>query len=262
MDVVGILQRGELGRDRSEEVVDRDGVLCHKGGGGGVALDDGGGGLLFRGIVRDRRGAGPDECRAGGGEAREDLREAGGVVGERSSAIVDTEVEVDHVPFSGAGGGEPGFQFLEAVGGGAAVFGGAVDIGFAGEGGADGERVAARDGVADEEDAREGGIVGDEVPCGGGAFDEIAFVDREVETVAEVCLENGFPRLARGRQRGEFLLVEAVDALVFGRFFRGGFGGVGGLGGGERGSERERQGEEGGEEEGAEGGFHGERVES
>ena len=85
-------------------------------------------------------------------------------------------------------------------------------------------------------------------------------MDREVETVAEVCLENGFPGLARGRQRGEFLLVEAVDALVFGGFFRGGFGGVGGLGGGERGSERERQGEEGGEEEGAEGGFHGERV--
>ena len=135
---------------------------------------------------------------------------------------MDTEVKVDHVPFSGAGGGEPGFQFLEAVGGGAAVFGGAVDIGFAGKGGAGGERVAAGDGVADEEDAREGGIVGDEVPGGGGAFDEIAFVDREVETVAEVCLENGFPCLARGRQRGEFLLVEAVDALVFGGFFRGG----------------------------------------
>ena len=148
---------------------------------------------------------------------------------------MDAEIEMDDVPLSVA---EPDFEFLQAVGGGAAVFGGTVDVGLAGEGGANREGVAAGDGIADEEDAGKLRIVGDEVPGGGGAFDEVAFVNWQVEGVAEIFLEGFLPCLALSGKCGDLFAVEAVDALVFGGLFRGGFGGVGGLRGREPSSRR------------------------
>ena len=115
VDVVGILQFGEPRGDRAEQVVGRDAVLLHHLGREGVLLHDRLRGLLLGRIVRDRRGARPDELGAGLLETADDFFESLDVVGGRGRPVMDAEIEMDDVPF---GISKPGFEIGEAIGGG------------------------------------------------------------------------------------------------------------------------------------------------
>ncbi len=119
--------------------------------------------------------------------------------------------------------------------------GGAVDVGFAGEGLAHGGGVAARHGVADQQDAGQVGIVLDEVPGVGLAGDFLALVDGQVEA-AEVFLQGTFPGLLISGELGDEGLVGVVGGLVLRGFLSGGLLGVGGLSGeGGSGDEQDRE---------------------
>ena len=74
---------------------------------------------------------------------------------------MDAKVEMDHVPLSIT---EPDIHVLHSGGRGAAVGGRTMHIDLACKRLAHRLRVAARNGVADEQDARQLGIVLDEVP--------------------------------------------------------------------------------------------------
>jgi hypothetical protein len=91
---------------------------------------------------------------------------------------MDAEIEMDEIPFSIA---EPPIEFFDARLRRTAVGGSAVDVGLAREGIPDREGVGPRDGVADEEDPRQGGIVLDEVPRVAFAIDLFLLMDGQVK---------------------------------------------------------------------------------
>ena len=105
------------------------------------------GGLLLRFILRDGRGARPDELRPGLLKPGDDPPQTLLVLGWRRGTVVDAEVEVDHVPLPVA---EPHVELLQPVGGWAAVLRGAVDVRLARQRLPYRHRVAAGDRVADE----------------------------------------------------------------------------------------------------------------
>ena len=228
MHVAGPLCLLQVGGDEREQVVDGDVVLSHDAGGDGVALDDRlHQGRAFLAVGRARGGGGPDDLRAGLLEAGEDLAEALLVVGLGRAAVVEAEVEVDHVPLALA---QPDVELLDPVGGGSAVLGGLVDVGLAGQRLADAKRVAARDRVADQQDARQLGVVADEVPAGRTPLHPRPLVDGQVEA-AEVLLERALPGLLVGGEGSDQVGVLPGDDGVFGRGLSDGGASGGGLGG-------------------------------
>ena len=98
MHVQGRLEFLQARSYRAEEVIRRDAVLLHHLGGEGILLDDRHGGLLLGGIIRDGRGAGPNELGTSLLEADDDLFEALHIIGRRRGAVMDTEIEMDDVP--------------------------------------------------------------------------------------------------------------------------------------------------------------------
>ena len=114
VDVVGALPRGEAGHDDGVEIVHSDAELAHDADGGGVVGEFVAGNAAL-GFLRDRRGGGEDEFRAGAAEARDELAEVGLVDGDGSDLlalvrrdvlpggvevleVVKAEVEMDDVP--------------------------------------------------------------------------------------------------------------------------------------------------------------------
>ena len=136
---------------RTEEVVRRDAVLLHDFGRKGVLLDNRRGGLLLRGVIRDGRGAGPNELGPGLLQSHHNLFEALHIIGRRRSPIMDAEIEMDNVPLPFA---EPHVEVLQARSGGTAISGGAMDVRLTRKGLARRLSVPTRNGIADEQDAR------------------------------------------------------------------------------------------------------------
>jgi len=167
----------------------------HERRGGSIALGDGGSGLFPRWIVGDGRGTGPHEFRASLFHALDKQIKSLRVVGHRCGTVVDTEVEVDDIPFPIA---KPDIHLFETCGGRAAVGRGTMNIGRSRESLARGLSVAARDRITDEQHPRQFRIILYEVPGARFTGNLLAFVDGQVET-AEVLLQGAFPSLLFGR---------------------------------------------------------------
>lgn len=158
MDVGGELNVFEFGGGVGAEIVGGDSGGGHHAGGGGVVF----GFIAFDAAIGtggDGGGVAPDEFGAGGLHDFHEFGEVffifverhlkvraggfgigalGGIFGDVFE-IVQAPVEMNDVPLGVA---EPGFDVFEAVGGGAAVGGDAVDVGLAFEKFADVEGVA------------------------------------------------------------------------------------------------------------------------
>lgn len=157
VDIVFILQLRESRLDRSAKVGSWDAMLLHDFVSDAVQSL-----ALFRrklfGILHAgwRGRARPYQFCSGGFQYRDDLLEVAGISIQRKVAIMDAEVEVDHVPFSGT---KPLLQLLDPLCRRTAIGRGAMNVHFACECLANGMRVTARDRISDEQHAWQAWIV-------------------------------------------------------------------------------------------------------
>ena len=99
MDVTGVLQIGQPWRDCSEEIINGDCVSLHHFSGSCVALDNRFGGVLV-GDVGNRRCTGPNQLRTRLLHSLDKLFKPSCVIRQRRRTIVNSEIEVDHVPLA------------------------------------------------------------------------------------------------------------------------------------------------------------------
>ena len=99
MNIIGVLQFGESWHDGCEEIVNGDAMLLHQVSGCCVALNNRFGGILV-GDVGNRCCAGPNQLRAGLLHSLDKLFKSICIIRQRGRAIVDSEIEVDHVPLA------------------------------------------------------------------------------------------------------------------------------------------------------------------
>ncbi len=183
------------------------------------------GGLLLRFILRDGRGARPDELRPGLLKPGDDPPQTLLVLGWRRGTVVDAEVEVDHVPFPVA---QPHVEPLQPSGGRAAVRRGAVDVRLACQRLSGRRRVADRHGIPNQQHAGQLRVVFHVSPVVCNAIDSLALVDRQF-VAAEVRLQDALPCLLLGRQLGDECLVLLFRLRIDGGVLRGGASRLGGF---------------------------------
>lgn len=171
VDVDGELESGEAGLGEGVKIVHGDAFGAHDFFGGGVV----GGyvrwaarGAYFLGFsaLGNWGGGGEDELGVGAFEACDDQPQIAAVTFDwnlmeaviQELEVMEAEVEMNHVPFVLA---KPTVHHEDAVAGGAAIEGNAVDVRLAGEELAHGQAIADGDGIADEQDAGQLGVVFD-----------------------------------------------------------------------------------------------------
>ena len=111
MDVVRILELGEVRRDSGKQVIRGDAVLRHTLGRDFILIHNRSRRLLLGWIIRDRRGARPDDLGSGFLKPFDDLLQAFGIIRRRGCPIMDTEIEMDDIPLPFA---EPSIEILQS----------------------------------------------------------------------------------------------------------------------------------------------------